>query len=437
MDPHVSPPAASARTEADVVAAARDLVPQVLAARDECETLRHVPTPMVEALAEAGLLQMYLPRSMGGPELPPLVVFRAIEEISRADGSIGWCTMIATAVSNSMGWLDAEVGRAMAGRPADMRLAGSIRPQGRARPVDGGYRIDGRWDFASGINHARWLHVPLRHLGRRQADAHPGGRPDGADILGAGGKRHDPGYVARARPARHGQPRFHRRRRLRPGEPFVRPPARYPERRACSTIRACHLTWIWTATVANAMGIARGALDAFTELASSKSSTMSTTLLRDRPLVQARVAEAEAILSAARAYRADSRRRSVGRGQARARATSTRPIVQARLAITHGMHEAVRSVDLHLPCRRHQRRLREEPARAALPQHSRRRAACRRPAGSHGGCRQGPPRPASRRCGVVAQLPLPACGYGSPPQLTLPCAASRGRRRRGPASRCR
>ena len=63
-----------------------------------------------------------------------------------------------------------------------------------------------------------------------------------------------------------------------------------------------HLAWIWTATVGNAMGIARGALDAFAELASTKSSTMSTALLRDRPLVQARVAEAEAILSAARAY---------------------------------------------------------------------------------------------------------------------------------------
>ena len=65
--------------------------------------LRHVPAPMVEQLAEAGLLQMYLPRSMGGPELPPLTVFRVVEEISRADGSIGWCVMIATAVSQLHG----------------------------------------------------------------------------------------------------------------------------------------------------------------------------------------------------------------------------------------------------------------------------------------------------------------------------------------------
>jgi alkylation response protein AidB-like acyl-CoA dehydrogenase len=71
---------------------------------------------MADALAKAGLLQMYLPRSMGGPELPPLVVFRVVEEFSRADGSIGWCTMIATAATTSISWLEPEVGRQMAGR---------------------------------------------------------------------------------------------------------------------------------------------------------------------------------------------------------------------------------------------------------------------------------------------------------------------------------
>ena len=106
-----------------------------------------------------------------------------------------------------------------------------------------------------------------------------------------------------------------------------------------------HLSWIWTATAANAMGIARGALDAFAELASTKSSTMSTALLRDRPLVQARVAEAEAILSAARAYvqtAVGDLWVRAGQGESDLDAS----IVQARLAITHGMHEAARCVDI-------------------------------------------------------------------------------------------
>jgi indole-3-acetate monooxygenase len=344
MDPHVSPPAASARTDADVVAAARSLIPQVIAARDECERLRHVPTPMVEALAEAGLLQMYLPRSMGGPELPPLVVFRVVEEISRADGSIGWCTMIATGVSNSMGLLEAEVGREMAGCPADMRLAGSIRPMGRARPVDGGHRVDGRWDFASGVNHARWLMCPCVIWDDGKPVRTPMGAPmtrifwapaESATIL-------DTWHVVGLRGT--GSHDFTL------ADVFV-PAARsvaatdLPREEGLLYDQRLHLSWIWTATVANAIGIARGALDAFTDLASTKSSTMSTTLLRDRPLVQARVAEAEATLSAARAYvqtAVGDLWERAGRGESDLDVA----VVQARLAIARGMHEAVHAVDL-------------------------------------------------------------------------------------------
>jgi indole-3-acetate monooxygenase len=105
-----------------------------------------------------------------------------------------------------------------------------------------------------------------------------------------------------------------------------------------------HLSWIWAPTAANALGIARGALDAFAELAGT-STTMSTAPLRDRPLVQTRVAEAEAILSSARAYVEVAvsdlwTRANAGRGDLDA------AVVQARLAITHALYQALRSVDL-------------------------------------------------------------------------------------------
>jgi alkylation response protein AidB-like acyl-CoA dehydrogenase len=337
MDTH-----ASLSTES--AAAARRLVPRVLAAREEGEILRHVPAPMVEQLAEAGLLQMYLPCSMGGLELPPLTVFRIVEEISRADGSIGWCVMIATAVSSSMGMLDADVGRRIAGSPADARLAGSIRPKGRARPVDGGYRIDGRWDFASGVNHARWLMAPCVLWDGEKPMRSPAGAPmerifwvpagsatilDTWRVLGLRGTgSHDFSIADVFVPESHSTAM-----------------GALPREKGILYDPRLHLSWIWTATVANAIGIARGALDAFRELASTKSSTMSTALLRDRPLVQARIAEAEAILSAARAYvrtAVGDLWMRAGRGDSDLDAA----IVQARLAITHGMREAARSVDI-------------------------------------------------------------------------------------------
>src|ERR1700687_3731937 len=122
---------------ADVVTAARNLAPLIFAAREEGERIRHVPPEIANALAEAGVLQMYLPRSMGGPELDPLTAFQAIEELSRAARSIGWCAMIATNISLFTGWLSADVGRHFSGQPADFRGAGSLRPLGRAHAVEG------------------------------------------------------------------------------------------------------------------------------------------------------------------------------------------------------------------------------------------------------------------------------------------------------------
>ena len=292
----------------------------------------------------------------------------------------------------------------MAGRPADLRLAGSIRPQGRALAVGGGYRIEGRWDFASGINHARWLLCPCVDVGRRQAGAHPARarrgrgrswcRPRAPTILDTwrvlglrGTGSHDFTVADVFVPESHSASPTARRR-----------PRRWP-----LYDPRLFLTWVWTATVANAMGIARGALDAFVELAATKATTTSTTLLRDRPLVQARAAEAEAILSGARAYRLHGRRRSVGaraRGRDRTRRRrSSRRGSPSRTACTRRRAP----VDLDLPCRGHQCHLREEPARAPFPRHPRGRAARRGAPRAHGVGGQGADGPAPHRSVLVAR----------------------------------
>src|SRR5215470_20046089 len=122
----------------DVLVAATALGPRIRAACEEGETARRVPPALAEVLAAAGLFQLYLPRSMGGEELPPLTVFRVIEAVSKADGSVGWCTMIATVFSAFAAWFPVEVGRTLCGQPPDLRVAGSLRPQGQAWLVAGG-----------------------------------------------------------------------------------------------------------------------------------------------------------------------------------------------------------------------------------------------------------------------------------------------------------
>lgn len=134
----------------DIVTAAVRLAPAVRAAAGDAEQARQTPPSLAAEIAKAGIYQMYLPRSMGGPETPPLIAFRVVEELSKADGSVGWCTMIAAAMSLNLGRLPAEVGRELAGSPADYRAAGSARVGGRAWPVTGGYRVKGRWNLPVG-----------------------------------------------------------------------------------------------------------------------------------------------------------------------------------------------------------------------------------------------------------------------------------------------
>lgn len=328
----------------DVVAAADGLVPLIRAHQAEAERLRRQPREVADALAAAGLLQMYLPRSMGGPECPPLTAFRAIETLSRADGSAGWCAMIGSSLSGFVAWLPPAVGSLLAGKPADFRGAGSVRPMGRARPVEGGWLVSGQWDFASGLHHARWLNCTCVVMDGDVPRRNPAGGPvtrsmwvpaaaatilDTWSVMGLRGTgSHDFTVQDAFVPADHSYS-------------LAEPP------RDTGTLYHPRMLLIslWTATAANALGIARGAIDAFVALAGQASSTMSTALLRDRPLVQTRVAEASAIIQAARAYLLVAVERAWNAVQTGAEDPGL-VVADARLAIVHAMHEAVRAVDL-------------------------------------------------------------------------------------------
>jgi indole-3-acetate monooxygenase len=319
------------------------LVPAVRAASDEAEQMRQTPPELAAEITKAGIYQMYLPRSMGGPETPPLVAFRVVEELSKADGSVGWCAMIATALSMNVGRLPAEVGRELAGTPADYRGAGSARPGGRAWDVPAGFRVKGRWNFASGIQNARWLYCTCIMMDGDKPRRTQAGAPllramwvpreqvtivDTWSVMGMRGTG---------------------------SQDFVVDNVVVPERRSCLSDAAPvetgplynRRTWyvhLWTPSAGNALGIARGAIDSLAEIAATEASTMSTNLLRDRPMVQARLAEAEAIVSAARAYVFDA----VGqlwRALCAGETPSDAMIAQGRLALVHAMHESVRAVD--------------------------------------------------------------------------------------------
>ena len=327
-----------------VIEAARALAPLIGSHREAIRRERALSEPLVDAMRDADLFQLSLPRSMGGPEFHPLVSFEAVEALSRADGSVGWCASISSSISLFCGgWLPVEVGRSLFGTPADARCAGSVRAEGRALRAPGGYLASGQWDFASGIQHARWLFCTCVVMEGEEVVTGGSGTPvtrslmvprEAAQIVDTwsvagleGTGSHDFVVDKVFVPEAHA---------FWVGAPPVNDGLLYSARLAMLSA--------WTTTAAVSLGIARGALDAFAELASARGSSGSTALLRDRPRVQLAVGEAEAILGGARAFLLSAVEQAWGAIENKHSAPGA-DIARARLAITHAQHEAVRVVD--------------------------------------------------------------------------------------------
>jgi indole-3-acetate monooxygenase len=131
----------------------------LIAARcEEEEAAATLSAATVRALEETGLFAMKLPAVLGGAEADPVTQFEVIEAVTMANASAGWCTMVgATSVGMPGAFLpDAGVRRMFADGKIP-RGAICIMPLGQAQPVAGGYRVSGRWPFASGVRHSEWI----------------------------------------------------------------------------------------------------------------------------------------------------------------------------------------------------------------------------------------------------------------------------------------
>jgi alkylation response protein AidB-like acyl-CoA dehydrogenase len=139
--------------------AARQLLPLVESCADEAERLRRQSDTVVAAFRKAGLYRMLLPRSLGGAELSFVDAMEVVEQVSWADGSAGWCTMVGNVAGSTVGaYLPDQGAQQVYGKGPDVMVAGQGVPRGQARRVDGGFVIRGEWSYGSGIYHAEVIH---------------------------------------------------------------------------------------------------------------------------------------------------------------------------------------------------------------------------------------------------------------------------------------
>ena len=145
-----------ARTQR-LLANIQELAPDITSRAAEIEAGRRMPPDLVEALRSIGIFRIFVPQSHGGLELDMPAALEVFGALSRIDGSVGWISMIGGTHGMFTPLLPRDTYERVYQDGPDVIIAGSAQPVGIAEAVAGGWRVSGRWPFASGCQHAEWM----------------------------------------------------------------------------------------------------------------------------------------------------------------------------------------------------------------------------------------------------------------------------------------
>ena len=321
---------------------ARELAPKIRAAADEIDVERELPRPLFEALADAGLFHLAVPRSVGGREIDLPTYIQVIEELGRADASTAWVVNQGAIFATYAARMPRDRARAIWADVPRAVVANTPAATATAVVVPGGYRVTGRQGFSTGCRHASWLaaHAQVVENGKTRLEAD--GQPETRYLFVPAGEGEllDTWRVRGMR----GTGTHH----FAVNDVFV------PEARSVLSVTAPLVetgplyriprTLAFASGDASvALAVARSCLDAFFDLAGAKTPRAMKGLLRDQALVQSDVGHVEAWVRSGRAFLAET----VGEVW---RAATTGELTldlraALRLATTHGIRLAVQAVD--------------------------------------------------------------------------------------------
>jgi alkylation response protein AidB-like acyl-CoA dehydrogenase len=282
----------------DVLAAIRELTPEIRARARNIEQARRMPADLARSLAASGLFRMAVPRDAGGLELEPAALLRAVEAAGAADASVGWCVMIGATSGVTAAYLPTPIAREIFG-PADSIVGGVFAPMGRAEIDGDGFVLSGRWAWASGSANCRWLIGGCLVTKNGELLKLPNGMPDERRLI-------FPAEAATLNDTWHssglcgtGSGEMVVSSLPVPGERAVS----YDKPVATGPLYAFPFFGLLALGIgAVALGNARGAIEDLVELAGGKQPLGSRRTLAERGSAQSTLAIAEANLRAARAF---------------------------------------------------------------------------------------------------------------------------------------
>ena len=322
---------------------ARQLAPDIRARAEEIDASRELPQELFNAIGDAGLLHLLLPRGLGCPELDATTYIRVIEELGRADASTAWIVNQLSVFATYAARMPRDVARAIWIDTPRGAVANTPLPNATAVVVPGGYRVTGRQGFSTGCRHAPWVgaHATVMDHGQpRQLDD---GRPDERYLFVpvAEAELLDTWKVRGMRGT--GTHHFVVKDVFVPTERTLLSSAA-PLLETGPLYQIPRTLMFASGDAAAALGAARACLEAFYELAGAKTPRGMTAALRDQALIQNAVGHAEADLRAGRALLTETVR-EVWEAVTAAGAITLDQRAALRLATTHAIRLAVDVVD--------------------------------------------------------------------------------------------
>jgi indole-3-acetate monooxygenase len=171
----------TATSGCELLSAVEALRPLVEASREALSKGPDLPPSLAEALKQAGLTQLWMPRALGGQEVEPLQFVQVIETLAKLDGALAWCAAISSIGSRFAGLTSTEPMRRLMPAGEMYAFSGSGQPTGTMRRDRDGWRINGRWTFAS---FSRYSSITAL-VCMEQENGAPRKGPDGRPVLRA------------------------------------------------------------------------------------------------------------------------------------------------------------------------------------------------------------------------------------------------------------
>jgi alkylation response protein AidB-like acyl-CoA dehydrogenase len=286
----------------DLLAKAKVLAPAIAARTEADEANGTLTAETIRLLDEAGMFRLKVPKVLGGAEADPVQQLLVLEELARSNISAAWCVMVGTTgVGVAGAYLPDEAMADVFQGDVLPKFAGVVVPSGKAEPVEGGYRLTGRWAFASGIRHSQWLAASAMVTGE--------GAPEVRKLVfpTAAARIHDNWQVMGLKGT--GSCDFSVEDVFVP-RAFSYSAQNDTPRRGGPVYRFGFPGFVANEHAAMALGLARAALDRFREKETdrARSYVAGTPAMAQRPVVQQALARMELTLRAARLLAIDANR---------------------------------------------------------------------------------------------------------------------------------